>query len=109
MSDDAQSNEVRYTCPECQAGLMRLVHITYFTWLSGELITVPDFPAWVCDLCGRREYDCSGGFMAEYSVEFRQSSPFQPTGGRQTIQINHRLDPDLASSFFLLIKKNYSL
>jgi len=57
MSDDAQSKEVRYTCPECQAGLMRLDHITYFTWLSGELITVPDFPAWICDLCGRREYD----------------------------------------------------
>jgi hypothetical protein len=27
------------------------------TWLGDELITVPDFPAWVCDVCGRREYD----------------------------------------------------
>ena len=45
------------TCPECQAGIMSVEHITYFTWLSGELITVPDFPAWVCDMCGRREYD----------------------------------------------------
>jgi len=32
-------------------------HITYFTWLGEELITVPNFPAWVCDLCGKREYD----------------------------------------------------
>ena len=31
--------------------------LTYFTWLNGELITVPNFPAWVCDVCGRREYD----------------------------------------------------
>ena len=31
--------------------------ITYFTWLSEELITVPNFPARVCDLCGKREYD----------------------------------------------------
>lgn len=31
--------------------------ITYFTWLSEELITVPNFPAWVCDMCGKREYD----------------------------------------------------
>ena len=31
--------------------------LTYFTWLGDELITVPDFPAWVCDVCGRREYD----------------------------------------------------
>ncbi len=31
--------------------------VTYLTWLGDELITVPDFPAWVCDMCGRREYD----------------------------------------------------
>jgi YgiT-type zinc finger domain-containing protein len=31
--------------------------ITYFTWLSEELITVPNFPAWICDMCGKRDYD----------------------------------------------------
>jgi len=25
--------------------------------MGEELISVPDFPAWVCDICGRREYD----------------------------------------------------
>jgi len=44
-------------CPECQTGMLHLEHITYFTWLNDELVTVPNFPAWVCDLCGRREYD----------------------------------------------------
>ncbi len=44
-------------CPECKAGVMRLKYLTYFTWLDEELITVPNFPAWVCDMCGRREYD----------------------------------------------------
>jgi YgiT-type zinc finger domain-containing protein len=44
-------------CNECQAGLMHRRFLTYFTWLGDELITVPDFPAWVCDVCGRREYD----------------------------------------------------
>ena len=44
-------------CSECQAGQMRRQYVTYFTWLGDELITVPDFPAWVCDICGRREYD----------------------------------------------------
>ena len=42
-------------CSECQAGMMRLHFITYFTWLGEELITVPNFPAWICDVCGRRE------------------------------------------------------
>lgn len=44
-------------CSECQTGVLHLQHITYFTWLNEELVTVPNFPAWVCDVCGRREYD----------------------------------------------------
>jgi YgiT-type zinc finger domain-containing protein len=51
--------QVNYTipCNECQAGQMHRTFITYFTWLGDELITVPDFPAWVCDVCGKREFD----------------------------------------------------
>lgn len=44
-------------CDECQAGMMQVRYLTYFTWLGEELITVPNFPAWVCDVCGRRKYD----------------------------------------------------
>jgi YgiT-type zinc finger domain-containing protein len=44
-------------CPECQAGKMHRSVVTYLTYLGDELISVPDFPAWVCDICGRREYD----------------------------------------------------
>jgi YgiT-type zinc finger domain-containing protein len=36
---------------------MRLRFITFFTWLDDELLTVPGFPAWICDVCGRRDYD----------------------------------------------------
>jgi YgiT-type zinc finger domain-containing protein len=46
-----------YPCPECQAGMMRPRYVTYFTWLNDELVIVPNFPAWICDVCGRREYD----------------------------------------------------
>ena len=46
-----------HPCKECQAGVVRPRFITYFTWLNEELITVPNFPAWICDLCGKREYD----------------------------------------------------
>ena len=44
-------------CSECQAGHMHREYVAYYTWLGDELITVPDFPAWVCDICGRCEYD----------------------------------------------------
>ncbi len=46
-----------YPCTECQAGIMHLRFVTYFTWLAEEPIMVPNFPAWICDVCGRREYD----------------------------------------------------
>ena len=59
MSQEQQQpqNREAFPCNECPAGVMHLRHITYFTWLNEELITVPHFPAWVCDLCGKREYD----------------------------------------------------
>jgi YgiT-type zinc finger domain-containing protein len=44
-------------CNECPAGMMHPRLITYFTWMGDELITVPHFPAWICDVCGKREYD----------------------------------------------------
>ena len=46
-----------YPCKECQAGIVHPSYVTYFTWLKDELITVPNFPAWICDVCGKREYD----------------------------------------------------
>lgn len=59
MHDDKaeEASKIRFICPECQTGVLHLQHITYFTWLNNELITVPNFPAWVCDVCGRRHYD----------------------------------------------------
>jgi YgiT-type zinc finger domain-containing protein len=54
-SAEQMSNPV--PCDECQAGLKRLNFITYFTWLGDELVMVPNFPAWICDVCGRRDYD----------------------------------------------------
>jgi YgiT-type zinc finger domain-containing protein len=60
MTDTSNSKNVpgmSYPCRECQAGMVRLRFVTFFTWLGEELITVPNFPAWVCDVCGRREYD----------------------------------------------------
>jgi YgiT-type zinc finger domain-containing protein len=55
--NDNKLSESAYICGECKAGVLHLEYITYFTWLDEELITVPSFPAWICDMCGRREYD----------------------------------------------------
>ena len=58
MSDkDDKAVVYQSVCSECATGVLHLEYLTYFTWLNDELITVPNFPAWVCDVCGRREYD----------------------------------------------------
>jgi YgiT-type zinc finger domain-containing protein len=57
MQEPSEPEEYRSICAECQAGILHLEYITYFTWLNEELVTVPNFPAWICDICGRREYD----------------------------------------------------
>lgn len=51
--------ETSYPCPECQMGNLHPRRASYFTTEVGSVICVPDFPAWVCDVCGRREYDPS--------------------------------------------------
>ncbi|MGA2111411.1 MAG: YgiT-type zinc finger protein [Anaerolineales bacterium] len=55
-SMDDQSHAVE-TCPECQVGTLQPQAVPYFAYLDGRLITVPDFPAWVCDVCHHCEYD----------------------------------------------------
>jgi YgiT-type zinc finger domain-containing protein len=72
-------------CNECQAGMMQVRYITYFTWLGEELITVPNFPAWVCDVCGRRDYD-------ERAISWL-SMLLNPNAGRPTSKVHRPLQP----------------
>ncbi len=67
-------------CNECQAGQMHRTYLTYFTWMGDELITVPDFPAWVCDVCGKREFD--GHALNQLSLLLRSYG--RETGGQDT-------------------------
>jgi YgiT-type zinc finger domain-containing protein len=57
MSENKELPPESFPCNQCHAGILQPRYVTYFTWLGNELITVPYFPAWVCDVCGRREYD----------------------------------------------------
>jgi len=46
-----------YTCPRCHTGVLLLRPVTYFVRTGDDWIVVPEFPAWVCDVCGYTEYD----------------------------------------------------
>jgi YgiT-type zinc finger domain-containing protein len=54
---NAPTEEPAETCPECQVGTLRPRSVPYYAHLDGLLITVPGFPAWVCDVCRHCEYD----------------------------------------------------
>jgi YgiT-type zinc finger domain-containing protein len=46
-----------YACSHCQAGTLRLRRVVFAHWFGGQFVTIPNFPGWVCDVCGEREYD----------------------------------------------------
>lgn len=57
MEEQETPHQPSYSCQTCVGGRRRLEHITYLTWYRDQMITVPRFPAWVCDLCGGRDFD----------------------------------------------------
>ncbi|MFN8410883.1 MAG: YgiT-type zinc finger protein [Anaerolineales bacterium] len=71
-----------FPCTECSAGIMHPRLITYYTWLGEELVTVPHFPAWVCDICGKRDYD--GKAIAWMKILLSPNAG-SPTSGKRRI------------------------
>ena len=48
---------VSYVCPRCQMGTLHLRRVVFANWYGGQFVMMPNFPGWVCDVCGEREYD----------------------------------------------------
>ncbi len=44
-------------CPRCATGTQRLRRVALAQWFGGQFIVISNFPAWVCDVCGERDYD----------------------------------------------------
>ncbi len=57
MTDDRNPENYFESCPECQVGTLRPGAVPYYARLEGTLVTVPSFPAWICDVCRHCEYD----------------------------------------------------
>jgi YgiT-type zinc finger domain-containing protein len=70
--------EQTYPCPECQVGALHPRRVSYFTSDEGHPLCVPDFPAWVCDVCGRREYDSAALAELRAVLETERRSRRQP-------------------------------
>jgi YgiT-type zinc finger domain-containing protein len=82
-------DEPEYPCPECQLGVLRQQRVAYLTRQGGQIVNVPDFPAWVCDVCGYCEYDSAA--LAELKVMLQ--------GGRPPRRIPRRPRPSGESAY----------
>ena len=70
-----------FTCNECHAGNLQPRRVTYFTWIGSQLISVPHFPAWVCDVCGRREYDMKAVMWLDMILDPNAGKPTKKRRG----------------------------
>ena len=50
-------NNNRFACDQCFTGVLHCRRTTFFATLGDEVITVPNFPIWKCDICGWVEYE----------------------------------------------------
>lgn len=89
-----------FVCPHCQMGTLRPKPVIFAHWFEGQFIVIPNFPGWVCDICGEREYDAAAlerlemslgpeaDFRREMSRRARRSrvppeTPARPNGRRR--------------------------
>ena len=82
---DKHSSENK-TCPRCQTGLMSLKYQTYFTWVKETMLTVPDFPVWVCLMCDYKEYDARAIAWLQHVLERRDQQTRVDQGTSPKIQ-----------------------
>ena len=78
MQTHLTESPVTQPCHKCQGGHKHLQTITLMTWLGDDLITVPDFPAWICDLCGHRIYDSHALAQLSLLLNPDAGTPVQP-------------------------------
>jgi len=65
-------------CLHCQGGITHLRSATLMTWLGNDLITIPNFPAWICDLCGHRTFDTQALAQLSLLLNPEAGTPIQP-------------------------------
>jgi YgiT-type zinc finger domain-containing protein len=49
--------EIPEVCPHCYFGRIKAGKRSFTARTNGKPVMVPDFPAWICDVCGFTVYD----------------------------------------------------
>lgn len=71
-------NSAAARCLQCMVGEMAPTKAFYCQWSDGHFITAPDFPAWVCDVCGAREYEPQAVLELQTLIEMSRPALSRP-------------------------------
>ncbi len=78
------ANSQVYVCPECQTGHLKPGHITYAAWLDeDDVMLIPQFSAWICDVCGHIDYDENSARLLEALFNGGPSVRRSPFGAKK--------------------------
>ncbi len=68
------------TCPRCYVGRIKKGTLTLTTLVNGKLLSAPNFPAWVCDVCHAFMYDpkALADLNAVLAPQPKMSKPARP-------------------------------
>jgi len=86
------SQSESYPCPVCHIGRLHLQPVTYTQVYYGMLVSVPNTPAWVCDMCHTVEYDRQSVQRIAALME-QAGPPRRRAGVRPTDRARTRLYP----------------
>jgi YgiT-type zinc finger domain-containing protein len=81
MTAETPAPPAEFACPHCQSGTLRLKRVVLARWLGGRFVTIPNFPGWVCDTCGEREYDSAA--LEQVKVLFGPDADVRRGPGRR--------------------------
>ena len=81
MSSTQPGPRIVATCPHCQTGNLSLQRRVYARWYGAHFVTIPNFPSWICDVCGSLEYD--GAALEQVRLIFGREAGTAPEAGRR--------------------------
>lgn len=69
------------TCPQCLSGSLKLQRVVYARWYGPHFVTIPNFPSWLCDVCGNVEYDAAA--LEQVRMLFGREAGTPPDSSRR--------------------------
>lgn len=72
-------------CDQCRIGHLQPIATPYLTLIDGQMMVVPDAPAYHCDMCGSVHYDDHFLIALQQLIDRFTSSRSTPSSYRRSV------------------------